>query len=643
MKKKILTIGLTSLIAGISIALSVLIGKASFSPKQARGVDEYYTITILPENLDTVLPYQSGSESPCHDGSPTVQTDQNHNDVALAFEHAYVDAFNDTPYMRFYGTSSMIYNTQAMNSICKIEVFADSSLDLYWGWKEAGVVNYAGYRQGIAPGLSGNEYNLNGDKPNYFKLQRNSSGQCSIKKIVVYLDKTCTPSENPYVFDSGIKYRKYGLSAMQAAGFEGAPIANLVIKSEVNGLPVTKIGQSAFRSHPEITSLTLPQTIQEVGEYAFYQSPNIASIIIPKSVTSIGYLSFGDIYNCESLTFESGGTSLLTIAQASFRSIGHVGVLTLPSRVESIGGGGGGTFTGATHITAYGLNSDNVQGNAISVDASGVLFYSNYGKELFSYPAASPETSYTVPSDVVKLHSSESFRGALNLEEITFTNTSGLMLYDYSLSSMPQLSKVNFNGSGAVTFCWYCLSGCPNLTSLVVPDNSISYTCGLGELGTSTKHAKVYFEGSALPVGFNNVSWDSSDVEHGYTSFYFYSENDPGTSEGRLSSWRYVEGNPRVWGVSVDFKCYKTNIDSGWAFYVLGSFNNWTANEASRGTFDTDHWTVTVVLVTYVQCEFKACVSTWDEPTELHWEYEGGENRTFTPDDAASEYVIPAW
>ena len=638
MKKKFLIVGLSTLVLGMTVALTVGIGTKGLSAKQTRGEDDYWTITILPSDLDTVLEYQGGSEAACHDASVTVKTDQNKNDASVSYVHAFADNFGGVDYMRFYGSDACIYNTTAMNSIEKIEIFAQNSCDLYWGWEDAGDINYYGYKQGIGGSLSGSEQTFNGDKPNFFKIKNNNAGLFTLKKLVIYLNKSCTPSTNPYVVDSGIKYKKYGVDAYQAAGFAGAPMASVVIKDQINGLPVTKIADSAFRGQTAITSLTLPSTLTFIDRYAFYECSNIEAVEIPKSVENIYFLAFGDMYNCTSLTFEAGGTTGLSIGQAAFRGIGHQGVLTLPSRVTDIGGGGGGYFTGASGITAYALNSDNVSGNCISVDASGVLFATSNGKkELFSYPAGSTATTYTVPADVTSVHTSEGFKQVQNLQVVNFVNENALSLPSYCMSSMPSLTTVNFNGTGVVTFDWYVFSGCNNLRSLVIPANAVCRARGLAEVGTSTKHANIYLKSSSLPAGFDS-SWDYGDSENGYVSVYFYSESEPATLEEKAQSWHYVEGVATPWAVNIEFRCYRTDIGEGYALYVLGDFNSWTADEASRGTYSDGCWKVNIIAAPNVAYEFKGAISTWDNPSSPV--YEAGSNHSWTPDNYSFEYVL---
>ena len=639
MKKKIVLLSVGCVFAmatAITASCIALSNNNGLFHKFANATEDYYTITILPGDVDTVLPYQSGSETPCHNGTAEHETDQNHNPVHLSFEHMYCDSFNDTAYMRFFGPTSGIYNTESINSMVKIKIWGQSTYDLSWGWKEEGVITYYDARKNISPDLSGTEYDFGGYNPNFFMLRPTSDSVRSISKIVISLDKSCTVSENPFEVYDGVKYAKYGESAYAVAGFLGAQQTNLVLRNTINDLPVTRINDDAFRDCEEIETVTLPSQLEEVGRYAFYSCNNIESLVIPNTVTSIGYLGFGDLSNCTNLSFQAGGTSLLSISQAAFRNTGHVGVLTMPSRVGSMSNGGGGTFYGE-NITAFALNDDNVVGNVISVDERGALFSSEYGKTLVSYPSGNTNTTYTLPADVIKLLDSEAFYGAKYLEEVTLINTGALRCGSYTFYNMPELRKVNFNGTGTTTLYWYTFSACPKLLSMVIPETVVCEGRGLAEIGTSDKHASLFLMASDIPDNWSD-QWCFNDVTNDYTSVYFYSASEPATEEAKLTHWHYVDDVPTPWAIRVHFTCYRTDIGDGYAFYLLGTFNEWTANETSRGTFNTDHWEITLVLQPNVTYQFKGAISTWDSPTSIT--YEVGSNRSWTPDSLSYNYNI---
>ena len=73
-------------------------------------------------------------------------------------------------------------------------------------------------------------------------------------------------------------------------GYTGTDLY-VVIPSEIESKPVTKIGNSAFE-WSSVLDIELPESITEIGEYAFYHCSNIMSIELPDGLTMIGESAF---------------------------------------------------------------------------------------------------------------------------------------------------------------------------------------------------------------------------------------------------------------------------------------------------------------------------------------------------------------
>ena len=89
-----------------------------------------------------------------------------------------------------------------------------------------------------------------------------------------------------------------GNSAFSACGFTTITIPNSVIT----------IGNSAFAGCLGLTSVTIPNSVTAIGEDAFEMCSGLTSVIIPNSVTVIGERAFAACDGLISILVESGNT-----------------------------------------------------------------------------------------------------------------------------------------------------------------------------------------------------------------------------------------------------------------------------------------------------------------------------------------------
>lgn len=88
---------------------------------------------------------------------------------------------------------------------------------------------------------------------------------------------------------SSFKYSTSG-GSVTIMGYTGTDI-DVEIPSNIDGLPVTKIGEEAFKN-ALVRSVTIPSSVREIDWFAFSGCTCLESITIPSSVLTINYGAF---------------------------------------------------------------------------------------------------------------------------------------------------------------------------------------------------------------------------------------------------------------------------------------------------------------------------------------------------------------
>lgn len=97
------------------------------------------------------------------------------------------------------------------------------------------------------------------------------------------------------VVDGAVKITKYT-----------ANLSAVTIPSEIDGLPVTIIGESAF-ANTITSSVTIPATVTTIEDFAFYAT-RLKTVSIGDAVTSIGYQAFAACNYLESVVVDGNNT-----------------------------------------------------------------------------------------------------------------------------------------------------------------------------------------------------------------------------------------------------------------------------------------------------------------------------------------------
>ena len=106
------------------------------------------------------------------------------------------------------------------------------------------------------------------------------------------------------------------------------------LKSVVIPNSVQKIGSHAFEDCSSLISVSIPSSVQTIGDNAFDYCKSLTSMVIPDSVRGIGIRAFR---NCESLTSITISNSVTYLGEQTFQNCESLAFVVIPNSVQMIG------------------------------------------------------------------------------------------------------------------------------------------------------------------------------------------------------------------------------------------------------------------------------------------------------------------
>jgi len=206
----------------------------------------------------------------------------------------------------------------------------------------------------------------------------------------------------------------------------GQSKTEITIPEEINGRPVTTIGNMAFYYAKRLESIHIPSSVTCIEDGAFYKSYSLKEITIPASVSFIGKSSFfrtisltaiwvdpeNQFYSdIDGVLYNKDQTDLLIYPEAkasetytlpdTVENVGHLVFgyanrflveIVIPSSVANLEDN---PFYRCECLKAIHVDSD----NTVYSDLDGVLF-SKDQTEILAFPVANDMVYYTVPATV---------------------------------------------------------------------------------------------------------------------------------------------------------------------------------------------------------------------------------------------------
>ena len=186
-----------------------------------------------------------------------------------------------------------------------------------------------------------------------------------------------------------------------------ASVTKAVIPSEIQGFPVTSIGDSAFHGCKSLTSVTIPSSVTSIGGGAFDGCTGLKSIEV--SAENQNYSSAdGILYNKDQ-------------SQLILCPKGITGPVTIPGSLRIIGGGVFSWCTGLTDVTIQtgvtGIGEYAFSGCTGLTDVTIPSSVTSIGKDAFY--GCTGLTSVTIPGSVTSIGYA-AFDKCTGLTDVTF-------------------------------------------------------------------------------------------------------------------------------------------------------------------------------------------------------------------------------
>ncbi|MDE6835181.1 MAG: leucine-rich repeat domain-containing protein, partial [Ruminococcus sp.] len=336
-----------------------------------------------------------------------------------------------------------------------------------------------------------------------------------------------------------------------------------VIPDTIEGLPVTKIGNSAFKECSRLINITIPDSVTSIGMNAFYNCKSLQSIIIPDSVTSINDYAFSNCSGIISITIPYSVTEINYYAFKGCASLESITIenpgckiydsySTISNGYENDEYYFNGTINGYDDSTAqkyaekynykfesmgvleieadfiYKTYDDYVEITGCNKDATKAVIPDTIdGLPVTSIGYSAFENNSNLKSiiipDIITDISSCAFEGCSSLESITLpdtiTNIASSVFEDCSsLESIIIPDSVTYIGSDA-------FSGCSNLKSITVPD-SVTYIGSRAFYNCSSLES-INIPDSVTSIGYvafyNCSSLESINIPDSVISIEYYS------------------------------------------------------------------------------------------------------------------------
>lgn len=172
---------------------------------------------------------------------------------------------------------------------------------------------------------------------NYKRILASALALCLAVPMTTVIPEICTSADDVVVSNvrfSGIYQYKDCGDHIEIMATSTTAEGTVEVPAEIDGLPVTAIGEHGLAGLQKVTSIKLPDTITTIGKQAFSYNTALESINIPENVRIIPDEAF---MNCMSLGNVEIPAKVMSIGVRAFYGCRKITEINLPNSVESLG------------------------------------------------------------------------------------------------------------------------------------------------------------------------------------------------------------------------------------------------------------------------------------------------------------------
>ena len=272
--------------------------------------------------------------------------------------------------------------------------------------------------------------------------------------LLIGIAPICVPVVNEITMSASAEDKKLdnGLSytitdgEVKITDYDGSDVS-VDIPSEIEGYPVTSIGDKAFYRCSNVIEITLPNSITSIGDSAFYRCDNLTKVVMSNSVRIIPDHAF---FECTNLTEINLPDSITSIGLSAFYRCTNLTEINLPDSVTSIGD--------LAFYRCYNLTK------VVIPNSVRIIPY-------HAFNGCRNLTKVVIPNSVTSIGTS-AFTGCTNLTEINLPD-SVTSIGDFAFYRCDNLTKVVIPNSVRI-IPDHAFYGCDNLTKVVIPNSVTS-------------------------------------------------------------------------------------------------------------------------------------------------------------------------